>query len=395
LLAPSPPKASYRRPIALLALAGFASQSMVRSADTLLPQIATDLGVTVGAASIVVSAYTLAHGTMQIFLGPFADRFNKYLMSAVTCALCALTVSSCGLAQGLGSLTLACIASGLTASWVIPLGFAFIGDVVPYEQRQTVLGRFLAGQVSGQLFGQAAGGMLGDLVGWRGAFFVLGGIFALASLALFREYATNPLTRARTSTREASVRGISGYRIVLTDPWSRFVILVSFLEAAFMFGAFAFIGADLHGRFGLGFTAVGAVVGTFGIGGLIYAATVKQLFPRLGQRGLAALGGCVLGGAYLVMAGAPVWWIAPFAVTVVGLGYYMLHNTLQTTATQMSPQARGTAIGLFSCAIYFGQTAGVAVSALMVDRVGTPPLFVAAAVLLPALAFWYASRARG
>jgi hypothetical protein len=28
----------------------------------------------------------------------------------------------------------------------------------------------------------------------------------------------------------------------------------------------------------------------------------------------------------------------------------MLHNTLQTNATQMTPQARGTAVGLFSSA---------------------------------------------
>jgi hypothetical protein len=32
----------------LLAVAGFASQAMVRSADSLLPQIAGDFGVTVG-----------------------------------------------------------------------------------------------------------------------------------------------------------------------------------------------------------------------------------------------------------------------------------------------------------------------------------------------------------
>lgn len=36
---------------------------MVRAADTLLPQIAADFGITVGAASIVVTVYALTHGT--------------------------------------------------------------------------------------------------------------------------------------------------------------------------------------------------------------------------------------------------------------------------------------------------------------------------------------------
>ena len=49
---------SQTRAIVLLAVAGFAAQAMVRSADSLLPQIAADFAVTVGAASIVVSAYS-------------------------------------------------------------------------------------------------------------------------------------------------------------------------------------------------------------------------------------------------------------------------------------------------------------------------------------------------
>ena len=58
-------------------------------------------------------------------------------------------------------------------------------------------------------------------------------------------------------------------------------------------------------------------------------------------------------------------------MTFIGLGFYMLHNTLQTNATQMSPEARGTAVALFSSALYLGQTARRrTVAALVIDRVG-------------------------
>ena len=393
MLAPSPslPVPSQTRAIVLLAVAGFASQSMVRSADSLLPQIAADLAVTVGAASIIVSAYTLMHGSMQFVIGPIGDRFGKYATITVTCALSALTVAACGLAGSLTTLTLARVAAGATASWIIPLGMAFIGDVVPYERRQQVLGRYLTGQISGQLFGQAAGGIVGDWLGWRAAFFIHAAIFAVAALALFRELATNPTTRP--DTRSARGRGFAAdYRTVLANPFARFILVVSFLEFAFMFGAFAFVGADLHLRFGLSFTMVGLMVGFFGLGGLIYAGTVRQLVGWLGQPGLAMNGGFILGAAYLMLALAPVWWIAPIAVTMIGLGFYMLHNTLQTNATQMSPEARGTAVGVFSAALYLGQTAGVAGFAPVVDRTGAPTVFVAAAILLPTLALWFSGR---
>jgi len=53
-------------------------------------------------------------------------------------------------------------------------------------------------------------------------------------------------------------------------------------------------------------------------------------------------------GRYVALALGPVWWLAPFATVTIGLGFYMLHNTLQTNATQMTPQARATAVAIFS-----------------------------------------------
>jgi predicted MFS family arabinose efflux permease len=389
---------SQTRAIVLLAVAGFAGQAMVRSADSLLPQIASDFAVTVGAASIVVSAYSLMHGSMQLVIGPLGDRFGKYIMVATMCALSAATVAACGFAHSLTALTLARVASGATASWLIPLGMAYIGDVVPYEQRQQVLGRYLTGQISGQLFGQAASGIIGDWVGWRGAFFIYAGIFALAALALFRELRINPMTRPprrQNEGQDARPRSIAAdYRLVLANPFARFIIVVAFAEFAFMFGGFAYVGADLHARFGLSFTVVGLLVGFFGLGGLIYAAAVKQLVHRFGQPGLALNGGLILALAYLVLALAPVWWIAPLAITLIGLGFYMLHNTLQTNATQMSPEARGTAVGLFSAALYLGQTAGVALFAPVIDRAGGRSVFLAVAIALPLLALWFSRRLR-
>ena len=397
MLAPSPSLSlpSQTRAIVLLAVAGFAAQSMVRSADSLLPQIASDFAVTVGAASIIVSVYSLMHGSMQLVIGPIGDRFGKYLMIAIMCALSALTVAACGFAHDLTTLTLARIGAGATASWVIPLGMAYIGDVIPYEQRQQVLGRYLSGQITGQLAGQAAGGIIGDWLGWRAAFFIHAAIFALAAIALFRELKVNPRTRPTQRREEQRARGfVADYRIVLANPFARFIVAVAFLEFAFMFGAFAYVGADLHLRFGVSFTLVGLIVCFFGLGGLVYAATVKQLVRWLGQPRLALLGGVILGFAYLVLALAPAWWIAPLAVTLVGLGFYMLHNTLQTNATQMSPEARGTAVGVFSAALYLGQTAGVACFAFAVDRLGGRSVFAAVALLLPLLALSFSRRLR-
>jgi predicted MFS family arabinose efflux permease len=375
------------RAIWALALASFASQAMVRAGDTLLPQIAADFGVTVGVASIVITAYAATHGSMQFVSGPVADRFGKYRTVALACALSSVTVALCGLASTLDNLTLARLASGATAAWILPIGLAYIGDVVPYDRRQQVLGQFLAGQVLGQMFGQAAGGIVGDYFGWRMMFFLLAGMLALAALACGHQLATNAATNAdRDKPKSAGL--IASYKIVLASRWAVFLMVAAGLEGALFQGVFPYVSADLHLRFGLSFAAIGIVIGIFATGGLLYAATVRALMRRFGQIGIANIGGVLMGLAFLVLAVEPVWYFAPLATLTVGVGFFMLHNTLQTEATQMAPAARGTGVALFASVYFLGQTAGVALAAPIMDRYGAQPLFVISALALPALAFW-------
>ena len=123
---------------------------------------------------------------------------------------------------------------------------AFVGDVTPYERRQPILGRYLSGQIFGQLFGQAAGGVLGDLFGWRNVFFVLAAMFALATAGLIFELLTNPQTRIFAKPVFTQAASSPDYIAVFSNAWARFVILRAFIEAAAAWGAFAYVGADLH-----------------------------------------------------------------------------------------------------------------------------------------------------
>ncbi|HUI98707.1 MAG TPA: hypothetical protein VLY46_00645, partial [Usitatibacter sp.] len=60
----------------------------------------------------------------------------------------------------------------------------------------------------------------------------------------------------------------------------------------------------------------------------------------------------------------------------------MLHNTLQTNATQMSPARRGAGMALFAWSYYMGQSAGVALAGGAAQAWGTTPLIVGACVLI-------------
>lgn len=362
--------------------------------DSLLPQIAADFRSTIGAAAIVVTSYAVAHGSIQLVIGPIGDKVGKYRTVAIMCAVGTVLVALCGLTASLQQLAIARLATGAAAGWVIPISMAYVGDVTPYERRQPILGRYLTGQILGQLSGQALGGVLGDLLGWRKVFFVLSAVFALATIGLVFELIANPRTREPGHPNETTRGFIADYAAVLTTPFARIVILAAFIENVFLWGAFAYIGAHLRLHFDLSYTLIGLSVGCFGLGGLIYAGLVKQFVLRLGQVRLATAGGFVIAAGYAALAAAGAWWWAPLATTAIGLGFYMLHNTLQTNATQMTPQARGTAVAIFSSAIFIGQTVGVFAGSLLIDRLGAAPLFVGSALVLPALSVWFAQALR-
>ena len=113
--------------------------------------------------------------------------------------------------------------------------------------------------------------------------------------------------------------------------------------------------------------------------------------PRYGQASLAAAGAVSVGG-YAALALIPVVWLAPPAIALIGLGFYMLHNTLQTNATQMAPEARGLAISLFALALFGGQSVGVALGAPVMDRYGGRPIFLVSSAVILVLGLWLRRR---
>jgi len=377
-----------RRAIVLMAFAAFASGFSLRMSDPLLPQIAADFRTSIGATSAIVTAYAIPYGLTQAFAGLLGDRFGKCQWVAFACLMSAVLVLLCALSQTLPQLTLARLICAPAAATIVPLGMAYVGDAVPYERRQTVLARFLAGQMTGMIAGQVAGGVVGDHFGWRTAFLVLAAVFAITGLSLASQLGRNPWTKRTRRDAQSKPGLVRDYRKLLADPWCRFVVLAVFFEGAIFFGAFTYVSAYLHTRYGLSFSTIGFAIAGFGIGSVCYALSVRMLIGALGEIGLVIGGGIVVALAYLSLAGVPFWEQAPVAIAALGFGYYMLHNTLQTHATQMLPEARGTAVAGFSSALFLGASAGVTLAAPLVDRAGAAPVFVAAAVLWPLLAVW-------
>jgi MFS transporter, YNFM family, putative membrane transport protein len=371
--------------MALLSAAAFGSAATLRVADPLLPQVAAEFDVSVGDASIIVTTFAFAYGLCQVLYGPLGDRAGKYRVVTVMTLLSALGAAATGLAGSLASLAALRLVSGATAAAIIPLAMAHIGDVVPYEGRQTVLARFLSGQILGVIFGQVFGGVFGDTLGWRGVFFVLGALFLVVAALLWRELRSGRIAETRRPSSDP--RGLAArYLAVMKGRQAQIVVGTVFVEGFLFYGGFAFFGAFLRHEFAVSYAVVGVLLASFGLGGLAYALSVQHIVARLGQRRMVLAGGLLLAAAFAANAVAPSAWGTAPAIAAAGLGYYLLHNTLQTAATQMVPEARGLALSVFASSLFVGQAAGVALCGRLIDAFGYASVFIATGVLLLALA---------
>jgi len=379
---------TVRYPLLLLATAGFVSGMSIRMAEPLLPKVAHDFDTGVAEASVLITAFALAYGLFQLVHGPLGDRIGKLRAVCGALGLAALASAACASAQSLDALALYRFLTGMTAGAVIPLSFAFVGDNIPFTERQPVLGRFISGTLLGAACGPLVGGLCSDLVGWRSSFLVPAAAFLIIGVLLL----PLALREAMPAPAGAGRGPLARYAGLLRSRSARIICLAVALEGMLFYGAFGYLGAFLRHEFALSYTRIGMVVACFGVGGLVYSALVGVLVRRLGPRRMVMLSAWLLPGGFLALAISPLWPAAVPVVLLLGGSFYLLHNTLQTRATEMAPAARGSALSAFAFCLFSGQALGVAGAGMLVELSGYRAVFIVAGAGLALLAAWFARR---
>lgn len=381
-------------PIGVLGALGFLVVADARVIDPLLPVIADAFDTSIAAAGLAISAYTLPYGLFQLVYGPLGDRIGKLRIMSVAILLFAVGTAVCAAATSLSILILLRFLTGVAAAALIPLTLAYIGDTVPYSERQAALGRYLSAIALGQILGASLGATVADVLSWR-LIFLAYGLSALVVGLYFGRVARGqpvPPPQAVEPGPRTFKRYARPYLNVVREPAARIVLTTVMLEGTCFFGGFVYVGAMLRARYDLPFAAIGLILAGFGIGGLIYSRLVGRILPRLGERRLVLLGGSLMIAAYLSIALTPAWQPIPLLVIITGVGFYMLHSTLQTKATELAPGARGTAVALFAFFLFLGQSLGALIFGQLVTRAGYTPALALSAVLVSLIALFFASR---
>jgi len=367
--------------ILVLCFAAFAGSISYRSFDPIITLVAGDFGVSVRHAALLVSAYGLPYAAMQPVLGPIGDAYSKARLIKICLAILTVSVALASVAPDYATLMVSRVIAGVVSGGIFPVGLALIGDRTALAERQVAASRFLIASILGQMFGATVSGVIAAYFGWRAVFAVVTAISIVSCAFVFRYLDS----KSDTARRITLAGAIDGYRAVLSNRSSYIVFAAVFGEGMCFFCVFPFVGAMLIERGSGGPIAAGIALAGFAVGGVIYGSVVRYMISGLGQWNMMRAGGLMAGLSYLAIA-VPM---GPIGVAlffmIAGFGFYMMHNTLQTQATELAPRARGSTFALFSAALFLGQGIGPIFAGVTSNIMGFQALFVLTGVLVGAL----------
>ena len=298
--------------------------------------------------------------------------------------LCLLVVAMaalvCAVATSFSLLVAMRVAAGLVAGGVFPVAMALVGDLVPVNQRQVAIGRLLAVGLTGNLIGASIAGVIGDFLGWRGVFAILGAFGSIVTVAAFFAF-RGVVTPAPAPFNRAAV--IANFRSIFADPRAKVCFISVFFEAIFIHGLFPYVALLLLAIGETRASIAGLLIAAFAVGGVLYSLSVPVLIARVRERRLMVAGGTLAAtGLVLIALHFPwLWQIAVYAG--FGFGFYLLHGCIQVHVTELSQTARGAAASLHSCFFYLGQAVGPVIYGYGFAHGGAEPtIFLGAAVVM-------------
>lgn len=374
---------SSRLPPALniITLATFAASLSARALDPVLPHVADDFGISIAMAASFAAVFAFTFAIIQPVLGAAADLFGKARLMIICLVLLGVANILGALATSFPMLFASRVLAGIGSGGVFPVSLGLTSDLVGPEKRQIAIGRTLAGAMTGNLLGASVSGLIGDLLGWRGVLAVLGVVVIVASVAVTIGFRGAELKHPPKTSFTALK---AGYRTIFRNR-NALCYAAVFIEGCAVLGVFPFIASFL---FELGETRLsiaGIVIAGFAIGGLFYTLTVSRFLPWLGVKGMMIVGATVVASQLVVTAFGFGWMAQTLSLLLMGWGFYTIHGCLQVFASELSVEARATALALHSFFFFMGQTLGPLLYGFGLDHAGKMPTLLAAALVMVAL----------
>ncbi|WP_380282752.1 Cmx/CmrA family chloramphenicol efflux MFS transporter [Kitasatospora purpeofusca] len=349
-------------PLYLLAVAVFAMGTSEFMLAGLLPAIASDLGVTVGAAGALTSAFAVGMVVGAPLTAVLARTLPGRWGLLGSLLLFTAAHAAGAAAPNLPVLLVTRVVAAVADAGFLTVALTTAAALVPADRKGRALAVLLSGTTVATVAGVPAGAALGSALGWRAVFWAVAVICLPAALGVLTGVpagAATPEAGERPTVRAEFAR--------LGNPRPVAVMLLAALVNAATFGAFTYLAPVVTGTAGLDPSWVPAVLALFGAGSFAGVTAAGRLSDRHPGPVLAGGGALLLIGwpALALLADRP----AALAALVFAQGAlsFAVGSTLITRVLYEAAGAPTLAGACATVALNVGAAAGPLAGAAALD----------------------------
>jgi predicted MFS family arabinose efflux permease len=285
----------------------------------LIPRLAEVFNVPVQEIGFIVPAYMLSYALMALFYGVLSDRFGRWSIIRISLAIFVVCTALTATAQTASQMAAWRLLTGIGASGVIPLTFALIGDLFPFDQRGSKLGLVFAAMEGGMAAGSAGGAILEPFLGWRSLFM---GTAVLAALVLWRLHRYGALFDTPKIEKLPTIRQVfRGYSQILTSFRGQRTYAYVLWNGIYHSGVYTWLGLYLSQRYNMDALSIGFTILGYGIPGLLLSSLIGRAVDRWGRRWLIPSGLIMAALAGIAMIFDIPANVTTIAVLVLSVGY--------------------------------------------------------------------------
>jgi predicted MFS family arabinose efflux permease len=165
------------------------------------PQITGELSINNTQFGFLVGAvWVLSYSTASLLAGALSDRYSRTRILAVSILIWSACTAASGHASSYGQMTLARLLVACGEAGLVPPALSLLLDLFSTRRLSTASGMFFMGLPLGIGGAFVIAGVSGEVLGWRGSFYLLGLIGVLLSVPMFFVRDERPVRPAGRNT---------------------------------------------------------------------------------------------------------------------------------------------------------------------------------------------------
>lgn len=356
--------------IFILALGAGFSVAAIYYAQPLLPLMGRDLHLSVEGMGLVPTLTQAGYALGILFLLPLGDRHDRRTLIVTKSALLAVLLFLCSLSNGLHTLLVFSLLTGMMATMaqdIVPAA----AILSPAGKQGKTVGTVMTGLLLGILLSRTVSGLVGAAFGWREMY--QAAAVSIAAMGVLLWFALPRFAIHSTLSYPALMTSMAHL-------WRRYpelrraALAQGFLSVAFS-AFWSTLAVMLFEHFRLGSAAAGGY-GIAGAAGALAAPLAGGLADKVGAARVTQLGAALVTLSFALMFALPVLpaegQLVLIAISAVGfdLGLQSSLVAHQNLVYSLEPPARGRLNALLFTVVFIGMASGSALGSQLYAMAG-------------------------